>query len=75
LGTVRLRASIAVLVLVLAASLSALATSCNNTYYGPRTTPVSTGTPANTYTITLVGTLGSDSTIKRATTVNLAVAP
>ncbi|HXH47880.1 MAG TPA: SBBP repeat-containing protein [Terriglobia bacterium] len=72
---VRLRASMAVLVLVLAASLSALATSCNNTYYGPRTTPVSTGTPANTYTITLVGTLGSDSTIKRATTVNLAVAP
>ncbi|TAM81964.1 MAG: choice-of-anchor D domain-containing protein [Acidobacteria bacterium] len=69
----RLRASIAVL--VMAASLSVLATACNDTYYGPRTTPVTTGTPANTYTITLVGTLGSDGSIKRITTVNLAVAP
>jgi hypothetical protein len=71
--SLKLRASVAVL--ILAASLSALATACNNTYYGPKTTPVSTGTPANTYTITLVGTLGSDGSIQRTTTVNLAVSP
>ena len=70
---VRLRGSIAVL--ILAASLSALATACNNTYYGPTTTPVATGTPAGTYTVTIVGTLGSDNSIRRTTTVNLAVAP
>jgi Beta-propeller repeat/HYDIN/CFA65/VesB-like, Ig-like domain/Abnormal spindle-like microcephaly-assoc'd, ASPM-SPD-2-Hydin len=69
----KVRASFAVLILV--ASLSALATACNNTYYGPTTTPVATGTPANTYTITLVGTLGSDGSIQRTTTVNLSVAP
>jgi hypothetical protein len=70
---VRLRASLAIL--VLAASLSALATACNNTYYGPQTTPVTTGTPAGTYTVTIVGTLGSDGSILRTTTVNLAVSP
>jgi Beta-propeller repeat/HYDIN/CFA65/VesB-like, Ig-like domain/Cep192 domain 4 len=69
----RLRASVAVL--FLAGSLSALATACNNTYYGPRTTPVATGTPAGTYTVTIVGTLGSDGSITRTTTVNLSVAP
>ena len=69
----RLRASFAVL--LLAASMATLATACNSTYVGPKTTPVSTGTPANTYTITLVGTLGSDGSIQRATTVNLAVSP
>ena len=73
LAPLKLRASFAVLILV--ASLSALATACNNTYYGPTTTPVATGTPPNTYTISIVGTLGSDSSIKRATTVNLSVAP
>jgi Cep192 domain 4/Beta-propeller repeat len=70
---VRLRASLAVL--ILAASLSALATACNDTYYGPSTTPVTTGTPAGTYTVTIVGTLGSDKSIQRTTTVNLAVSP
>ncbi len=70
---VRLRASLAIL--VLAASLSALATACNSTYYGPQTTPVATGTPAGTYTVTIVGTLGSNNSIKRSTTVNLAVSP
>ena len=69
----RLRASVAVL--ILAMSLSALATACNQTYYGPQTTPVSTGTPAGVYTVTIVGTLGSDNSIKRTTTVNLAVSP
>lgn len=69
----RLRTSVAAL--VLAASLSALALACNNTYYGPTTTPVATGTPAGTYTVTIVGTLGSNNNIKRTTTVNLAVAP
>jgi len=69
----RLRTRIAVL--ILAASLSALATACNNTYYGPTTTPVATGTPAGTYTVTIVGTLGSDNSIQRTTTVNLAVSP
>ncbi|HET7215009.1 MAG TPA: SBBP repeat-containing protein [Terriglobia bacterium] len=69
----RLRTSVAAL--ALAASLSALALACNNTYYGPTTTPVATGTPAGTYTVTIVGTLGSNNNIKRTTTVNLAVAP
>ena len=73
LQPVRLRTSVAVL--ILAASLSALATACNNTYYGPTTTPVAIGTPAGTYTVTIVGTLGSNNSIKRTTTVNLAVAP
>jgi HYDIN/CFA65/VesB-like, Ig-like domain/Beta-propeller repeat/Cep192 domain 4 len=72
-GPVRLRASVAAL--ILAMSLSALATACNQTYYGPQTTPVSTGTPAGTYTVTIVGTLGSDNSIQRTTTVNLAVSP
>lgn len=73
MGPLKLRASF--VVLLLAASLSAVATACNQTYYGPKTTPVSTGTPPNTYTITLVGKLGSDNNIKRTTTVNLAVSP
>jgi hypothetical protein len=75
LGARRVRLRASVTVLILAASLSALATSCNNTYYGPQTTPVAAGTPAGTYTITIVGTLGSDGSIKRTTTVNLSVAP
>ncbi|HEV2247565.1 MAG TPA: hypothetical protein VGW37_13000, partial [Terriglobia bacterium] len=70
---VRLWAGVAVLAMAL--SLGALATACNDTFVGPKTTPVTTGTPANTYKITLVGTLGSDGSIKRAATVNLAVAP
>jgi Beta-propeller repeat/HYDIN/CFA65/VesB-like, Ig-like domain len=70
---VRLRARVAVL--ILATSLTALATACNNTYYGPTTKPVTTGTPAGTYTVTIIGTLGNDGSIKRATTVNLAVSP
>jgi len=73
MGPLNLRASF--VVLLLAASLSAVAVACNQTYYGPKTTPVSTGTPPNTYTIVLVGRLGSDNSIKRTTTVNLAVSP
>ncbi|HET9177443.1 MAG TPA: SBBP repeat-containing protein [Terriglobia bacterium] len=64
-----------VAVLAMAVSVGALSTACNDTFVGPKTTPVTTGTPANTYKITLVGTLGSDGSIKRAATVNLAVAP
>lgn len=64
-----------VAVLAMAVSLGALATACNDTFVGPKTTPVTSGTPANTYKITLVGTLGSDGSIKRSATVNLAVAP
>jgi HYDIN/CFA65/VesB-like, Ig-like domain/Beta-propeller repeat/Cep192 domain 4 len=72
-GPARLRVSFAVL--MLAASLTALTTACNSNYIGPTTTPVATGTPAGTYTVTIVGTLGSNNSIKRTTTVNLAVAP
>lgn len=68
-----LRSSFAVL--MLAVSLTALAVACNSTYVGPKTTPVTTGTPAGTYTVTIVGTLGSNNNIKRTTTVNLAVSP
>ncbi len=71
--SIRLWAGVAAL--AMAVSLGALATACNDTFVGPKTTPVTTGTPANTYKITLVGTLGSDGSIKRSATVNLAVAP
>lgn len=62
-------------VLVMAALLSTLAAACNETYVGPTTTPVTTGTPANTYTITLVGTMGSNNSVQRTATVNLSVQP
>ncbi|HEX5410772.1 MAG TPA: SBBP repeat-containing protein [Terriglobia bacterium] len=71
--SIRLWAGMAVL--AVAVSLGAFTTSCNDTFVGPKTTPVTSGTPANTYKLTLVGTLGSDGSIKRTTTVNLAVAP
>lgn len=71
--SIRLWAGVAVL--AMAVSLGTLATACNDTFVGPKTTPVTSGTPANTYKITLVGTLGSDGSIKRSATVNLAVAP
>ncbi len=67
----RARASAVILALVIL--LAAFVAACNNYYYGPSSTPAETGTPANTYTFTLVGTLGSNSSIRRATTVNLAV--
>lgn len=60
---------------MLAITLTALATACNSNYVGPSTTPVANGTPAGTYTVTIVGTLGSNGSIKRTTTVNLAVSP
>ncbi|HZT68609.1 MAG TPA: SBBP repeat-containing protein [Terriglobia bacterium] len=69
----RLRTVFAVLLLLV--SLSALVASCNDYYYGPNTTPVTSGTPPNTYTITLVGTMQSNNSIQRTTTVNLSVSP
>ena len=70
-GTRQARASVTVLALVLL--LAAFVTACNNYYYGPTSTPAQSGTPPNTYTITLVGRLGNNSGIQRTTTVNLAV--
>jgi len=69
----RLRTVFAVLLLVV--SLSALVASCNDYYYGPNTTPVTSGTPPNTYTITLVGTMQSNNSIQRTAAVNLSVSP
>lgn len=69
----RLRAAFTVLATV--GVLVAFVAACNNYSYGPNISSAVSGTPANTYTITLVGTLGSDNSIKRTTTINLAVAP
>ena len=72
-GPLRLRAGFAVL--IMAALLAAFVAACNNTYVGPTTTPVTTGTPSGTYTVNVIGTLGSNNSIKRTTSVNLSVQP
>jgi len=74
-GAAPLRLRTALAVLVGSILLTALAAACNQTYVGPSTSPAVTGTPANTYTIGIVGTLGSNNNITRTTSVNLAVAP
>jgi hypothetical protein len=55
--------------------LVALAVGCE-TYVNPiNITPVVTGTPTGNYTVILRGTLGNNTGVSRATTVNLSVAP
>jgi HYDIN/CFA65/VesB-like, Ig-like domain/Beta-propeller repeat/Cep192 domain 4 len=46
---------------------------CNDYSYGPNLLPAQPGTPLGKYTIELKGTLGNDTTVIRATTINLAV--
>jgi hypothetical protein len=69
-----LRLRLAGLVFILASL--ALGVECNQYVYGPNigTAPI-TGTPTGEYTITLIGTLGSNSSVTRTTTVNLSVGP
>jgi len=74
-GTAPLRLRAAFAVLAASVLLVSLVAACNQTYVGPNTKPAVTGTPANTYTIGIVGALGSNNSITRTTSVNLAVAP
>jgi hypothetical protein len=49
--------------------------SCNDLYYYNNVSPSPVGTPSGTFTITIKGALGSDTSIVRNTTVNLTVSP
>ncbi len=69
----RRRARAHLILLALVVLMAGFVAACNNYYYGPTSTPAQSGTPANTYTFTLVGKLGNASGIERTTTVNLAV--
>lgn len=70
-----LRPRLRVVVLLTAIILVALGVACQN-YYNPiNITPVVNGTPSGNFTIPIIGTLGSDNSVRRATTVNLSVAP
>ena len=61
--------------LLAAIILVAFGASCNN-YVNPiNITPVVTGTPSGNFTILITGTLGTNSKVTRATTINLTVAP
>lgn len=51
---------------------AALTSSCNNYYQQNNFTPPA-GTPPGAYTVTLTGALGTNSSVVRSTTVNLAV--
>ncbi len=68
-----LRASL--LVLALLATFLVAQAACTNYYYNPISPANPTGTPAGTYSIAFVGTLGNNSTVTRATTVNMSVSP
>ena len=72
----RLRKCVVLATLAVILGIVSLGGSCNDTYYQNPATPAPIkGTPTGVYTIAITGTLGTSSTIKRATTVNLAVAP
>jgi hypothetical protein len=69
-----LRASCAAAVAgILLLTLGAM--SCQNYGYNVIGTPVVVGTPTGVYVITISGTLGTNSTVIRSTSVNLSVAP
>lgn len=56
-------------------ALAVLGAGCD-VYYNPiNITPVVNGTPAGNYTVTFRGTLGNNSAVQRAVTVNLSVSP
>jgi hypothetical protein len=55
--------------------LAVLGAGCD-VYYNPiNITPVVNGTPTGNYTVTVRGTLGTNSAIQRAVTVNMSVTP
>jgi hypothetical protein len=55
--------------------LSMSAVTCNDLYYRNNISPAPVGTPAGDFTLTLIGTLGSKTTVTRSTTVELSVEP
>jgi hypothetical protein len=70
-----LRPNVRFVLLMIAVILVASGVGCD-TYVNPiNVTPVTTGTPTGNYTVALLGTLGNNTGVARATTVNLSVAP
>jgi hypothetical protein len=70
-----LRPNVRFVLLMIAMILVALGVGCD-TYVNPiNITPVTTGTPTGNYTVVLLGTLGNNTGVSRATTVNLSVSP
>jgi hypothetical protein len=55
--------------------LSMSAAGCNDLYYQNDISPAPVGTPAGVFKLTLIGALGSKTTVTRSTTVNLSVEP
>ncbi|HTV56517.1 MAG TPA: SBBP repeat-containing protein [Terriglobia bacterium] len=55
--------------------LSMSALGCNDLYYQNNISPAPVGTPAGVFKLTLIGTLGSNTTVIRSTSVNLSVGP
>jgi len=68
-----LRGRLRLAALALALVVVAAGIGCNDYNYGPSIGPGVSGTPSGTYTITITGTLGNNSSVTRSTTVNLAV--
>ena len=71
----RVRLIPSVVLAALALVLTTAAMSCNNYGYNVIAPPTITGTPNGTYTISIFGTLGSNKTVVRSTSVNLTVGP
>ncbi len=70
-----LRPRLRLAVLLFAMLLISLAAGCEN-YVNPISiSPYVNGTPAGTYNIVLVGTLGNGSNVQRTTTISLSVLP
>jgi Beta-propeller repeat len=55
--------------------LSLSAVGCNDLYYQNNISPAPVGTPAGVFKLTLIGTLGSKTSVTRSTAVNLSVEP
>lgn len=55
--------------------LAGAAVSCYNYGYNVIAPPVTVGTPTGVYTISIYGTLGSNKSVVRSTTINLTVGP
>ena len=69
----RMAARLRLVVLAMLLSMAGAGTACSNYSYGPNLTSLTSGTPLGRYTIVITGTLGNDSTVRRSTSVNLAV--
>jgi len=55
--------------------LAGAAVSCYNYGYNVIAPPITVGTPTGSYTISIYGTLGSNKSVVRSTTINLTVGP